>query len=116
MSALLRRTLVVLCLFTLAACQEDGEKPIESNSIFPDLEAEARLKCAKDGGRWGAIPGNASSTCFQNAPDAHESCTRESDCASLCLARSRTCAPTVPFFGCHEVLSSSGVPQTRCSQ
>lgn len=116
MSALLRRTLVVLCLFTMAACQEDSEEPIESTSAFPDYVAEARLKCAKNGGRWGAAPGNATFTCFRDLSDANKSCSRESDCEGLCLSRSRTCSPITPFFGCHEVLSSSGIPQTRCSQ
>lgn len=116
MSAFLRRMLFVLCVFALAACQEDGAKEDESTSLFPDATAEERLKCAKDGGRWGKIPGKSTSTCFQNLSDANKTCTRESDCQGLCLARSGTCSPVSPFFGCHEVLGSNGLRQSRCVQ
>ena len=116
MSALLRGMIVVLCLFTLAACQEDGAETAESTSIFPDLLAEQRLQCAKDGGRWGPAPGRQTFTCFMNLTDANAPCTRETDCQGLCLARSRTCSPIKPFFGCHEVLSPTGLRQTRCIQ
>ncbi len=116
MSAFLRRLLVVLCLFTLAACQEDGANEDDTASIFPDVAAEERLKCAKDGGRWGPTPGKSSFTCFQTLSDANKACSRESDCQGLCLARSRTCAPVTPFFGCNEVLGSNGLRQTRCVQ
>jgi hypothetical protein len=116
MSAYLRGMLAVLCLFFLAACQEDGSDEAESGSIFPDLIAEEREKCTKDGGRWGAAPGNDTFTCFKTLSDANKPCSLESDCQGLCLARSRTCSPVKPMFGCHEVLSSSGLRQTRCVQ
>ena len=116
MSAYLRGMLAVLCLFVLAACQEDGTGEVASTSIFPNLAAEQRAQCTKDGGRWGAAPGNNAFTCFQNLSDANKPCSLESDCQGLCLARSRTCSPVEPLFGCHEVFSSSGLRQTRCVQ
>ncbi len=116
MSAFLRGMLFVLCLFTLVACQEDGGDEAESASIFPGLITQEREKCIKDGGRWGAAPGNATFTCFKNLTDANKPCARESECQGLCLARSRTCAPVKPLFGCHEVLASNGTRQTRCFQ
>ena len=116
MSAVLRGMLVSVCLFTLAACQEDGADTVESNSRFPDVIAQEREKCVDDGGRWGATPGDTGFTCFQTLSDANKRCSAESDCQGLCLARSRTCAPVKPFFGCHEVLGSNGLRQTRCIQ
>lgn len=115
MSAVLRRVLVVCCfLFTLAACEENGAEEVESTSIFPDILSEQRQQCSKDGGRWGPLPGRQSFTCFQELSDANKSCSRATDCQGMCLARSRTCTPFKPFFGCHEVFSSGGARQTRC--
>ena len=114
MSAVLRGMLVSVCLFILAACQEDGTDEIASTSVFPDLIAQQREKCLEDGGRWGATPGDTGFTCFQTLSDANKRCSVESDCEGLCLARSQTCAPVKPFFGCHEVLGSNGLRQTRC--
>jgi hypothetical protein len=116
MSALLRGLAAVLCLFFLASCQEDGAESAEQSSIFPDLLEERRLQCAKDGGRWGAAPGRQTFVCFTTNSDANAPCSRETDCEGLCLARSRTCAPFKPFFGCHEVFSPTGLRQTRCIQ
>ncbi|CAN0600492.1 unnamed protein product [Ectocarpus sp. 12 AP-2014] len=116
MSALLRGMIGVLCLFTLVACQEDGGDEAESASIFPNVIAEKQESCLKDGGRWGPATGNNTFTCFITPSDANTACSKESDCQGLCLARSRTCAPVIPFFGCHQVLSSSGTLQTRCRQ
>lgn len=114
MSAFLRSILLVLCLFTLVACQEDGPSNDESASIFPDLIGEQRAQCDKDGGNWGKAPGNGTFTCFRTLSDANKTCSRESDCQGLCLARSRTCTPVTPLFGCNEVLGSNGLRQTRC--
>lgn len=114
MSAFLRSITLVLCLFALAACQEDSASDAESASIFPDLIGEQRAQCEKDGGRWGKAPGDGTFACFKTLSDANKPCSRESDCKGLCLARSRTCSPVTPFFGCNEVLGSNGLRQTRC--
>ena len=116
MSALLRGMLISVCLFGLAACQEDSGEESASTSLFPDLIAQEQQKWADAGGRWGPTPGGVTFTCFQTLSDANKFCRAESDCQGLCLARSQTCAPVKPFFGCHEVLSSNGLRQTRCVQ
>ena len=113
MPALLRATALFLGLFFLSACLEESQGTPESEFIFPDLLSEQRLECERDGGRWGASP-KGGSTCYRNLSDAGKQCTGENDCQGVCLARSRTCSPITPFFGCHEVLSSTGIPQTLC--
>ena len=114
MSAIRRILTAVVCMFVLASCQEDGNSATATDSVFPDLLSIQRTDCEKRGGRWGAAPGKAAQVCYRTLPDANQSCQVESDCAGLCLARSRTCSPVEPFYGCHEVLSASGLRQTVC--
>ena len=114
MSALRRVSTAAVCVIALAACQEDGPNPSASQSAFPDLLQLQRDACEKDRGRWGLAATKASYVCYRDLRDANKTCKVESDCEGLCLARSRTCSPIEPFYGCHQVLSNSGVPQTLC--
>ena len=113
MPALYRAIALIFGLFLLAACFEDGQSTPESDFIFPDLLSEQRMACEREGGRWGPSPAGGS-TCYRNLSDAGKQCRGENDCQGVCLARSGTCSPITPFFGCHEVLSSTGVVQTLC--
>ena len=36
------------------------------------------------------------------------------DCDGMCLARSRTCSPIKPLFGCQDVLADNGTVGTVC--
>ena len=114
MSAIRRVMTVVLCGIFLVACQEDGPEVSESETAIPDILAVERKACERSGGRWALAIGKTSFVCYRNLSDAHTPCRSENDCEGLCLARSRTCSPVTPFFGCHEVLSPTGVRQTLC--
>jgi hypothetical protein len=114
MSAIRRIVTVCLCSLALAACQEDV--PSESESGIPDILAGQRAACAKQGGEFGQAPNGVTFVCYRTLPDANRTCTTSRDCEGLCLARSRTCSPVEPMFGCHEVISSSGLRQTLCTE
>ncbi|MBT8416499.1 MAG: hypothetical protein KJO42_03590 [Silicimonas sp.] len=105
---------VLGCIVLLAGCQEDGPAASSDTSAGPDLLQIASQQCERKGGRWGLTPGKATYACFRELSDAGDTCRAESDCQGLCLARSRTCSPIEPFFGCHEVLSDTGFRQTLC--
>ena len=47
-------------------------------------------------------------------PDGGKRCNRESQCDGVCLARSRTCSPFKPLFGCNEILQDNGARVTLC--
>ena len=114
MPATARAVFVVISVLTLSACQEDG--PVSSSadiSSVPDLVADQRRSCERDGGTF-APRGNALFVCFRPTRDANQFCEAPSDCESVCLARSRTCAPTTPFLGCHDVLTEAGQRATQC--
>lgn len=114
MFALSRGLIWVACAILLAACQDDGPRPSAETAPVPDLFKIAAEQCARDGGRWSPAPGKATHVCYKTPRDAGKLCRDAGDCEGLCLARSRTCSPVEPFYGCHEILTSSGIQQTLC--
>jgi len=114
MLALARGFLVICLTLTLAACQEDGPRASGETGGVPDPLADQRAACERSGGTFGARSGGILFTCYRPTSDANRSCSAASDCQSLCLARSRTCAPTTPFLGCHEILTENGGRATQC--
>lgn len=80
----------------------------------PPPKSPMQIACEKDGGTWSRAGGSVAMTCFKPTRDGGKSCRRESDCSTLCLARSRTCAPVTPLFGCHSVLQNDGRAVTLC--
>lgn len=114
MPATARAIVVIISALTLSACQEDGVQSSSADiSSAPDLLADQRRACERDGGSF-APRGNSLFVCYVPTSDANQSCRAPSDCESVCLARSRTCAPTTPFLGCHEVLTEAGQRATEC--
>ena len=107
------RLILICCMFFLAACQEDAPVTTDGDRTLSSLVTEAQSDCNREGGTWGKR-GNALYTCYLPTSDANEFCSAATDCESLCLARSRTCAPITPFLGCHEVLTDSGTRATQC--
>ena len=77
------------------------------------LSPEA-LACKAQGGFWGRVGDTAAFTCFRQTRDAGKSCRRQTDCETECLARSRTCAPITPLFGCNPVLQADGREVNLC--
>jgi hypothetical protein len=85
-----------------------------------DTEVEAvplspeELACRAGGGVWSRMGQTVARVCVRPTPDARKSCTRQTDCKTECLARSRTCAPVTPLVGCHPVLQADGREVTLC--
>jgi hypothetical protein len=77
----------------------------------PSPEAAA---CIRKGGSWSKAGASGAMTCVKPTRDGGKQCRRDSDCEGLCLARSGTCAPITPLFGCHEVLEDDGRRMTLC--
>jgi len=70
--------------------------------------------CLAQGGRWGKAGAGGAQTCFRPAKDAGKQCSKQSDCSTQCLARSGTCAPFWPIFGCTEVMQNNGSVARLC--
>jgi hypothetical protein len=77
------------------------------------LLAQQRAACAREGGRMTSLPSGLVS-CIRQTRDAGRTCTGARDCEGVCLARTGTCAPIAPLYGCHEVLLAPGSRVTQC--
>ncbi len=77
------------------------------------LDSE-RVLCEEKGGMWSRAGGGYS--CVFATRDANRYCTAASQCEGYCLARSSTCAPVTPLYGCHDIVSGSGGMQRVCLQ
>lgn len=78
----------------------------------PPLSPEA-LACQRRGGTYLTLRAGFG-TCQMPTRDGLQACRRKSDCQGECLARSGTCAPAQPMFGCNDVLDDTGRRTTLC--
>jgi hypothetical protein len=79
----------------------------------PPPKSELQIACERKRGDWVATSGGRM-FCQLTTRDGGKSCTRESQCEGLCLARSGTCAPVTPLMGCQEILQDDGSRATQC--
>jgi hypothetical protein len=96
-------------------------KPDATPAPKADLEAapetpqsEMELACRKKGGNWSRVGKGSLRACVFQTRDGGKRCKKESDCDGVCLARSGTCAPIKPLFGCNEILQDNGARVTLC--
>lgn len=95
---------------------ESAPAPAAAPAFSAEMAAAA-ASCRRSGGHFAPrSAGSKAYACFSTPRDAGRSCRVASDCSSACLARSMTCAPVRPLFGCHEILSDSGARMTQCLQ
>jgi len=105
--------------FGLAACvpsaTDEGQDPQTYGSDVGLVdEASERAACEAKGGTYnrGGIAGGF--LCFTTPEDAGKRCNDGGDCSTgMCLARSKSCAPIEPLFGCNDILYN-GNPVTLC--
>ena len=90
-----------------------AEKPVEEVAPPPPPLTPEQAACQKKGGKWAKV-GRGGETCVQTTRDAGKQCRKASQCEGLCLARSGTCAPIKPLFGCNDVLQDNGAMVTLC--
>ncbi|MEM9343123.1 MAG: hypothetical protein AAGA87_08770 [Pseudomonadota bacterium] len=105
---MLRYAIAGLLLLTLVGCDEEDS----GSTIDPANIDRAEAQCLDDGGQW--LQRGSGRFCLRLTPDGGQSCSTRSDCSTQCLARSRTCAPADPMFGCNEVIGSNGLVTTLC--
>lgn len=77
-------------------------------------KSERQLACEKKKGRWVKVGKGEARACVFQTKDSGKRCERESQCDSVCLARSGTCAPFKPMYGCNEILQDNGARVTLC--
>lgn len=112
---MLRTGLILSAFAGLTLCSgPDETSDTGLEGYDPNLVEKERVACEERGGRFGQGGLAGRFVCFEATRDAGKACRSEADCTTLCLARSRTCAPVTPIFGCQEVLTRSGARSTLC--
>jgi hypothetical protein len=97
----------------LAEVAEPAPTP-DLTEVPVTLKSERQLACEKKKGRWGKVGKGEGRACVFQTKDSGKRCERESQCDSVCLARSGTCAPFKPMYGCNEILQDNGARVTLC--
>ncbi|MBL9074100.1 hypothetical protein [Tabrizicola sp.] len=103
-----------------AAGGEPGEDPgspapksdLQATPVTP--KSEMQLACEKKKGSWSGIGKGDARACVFRTRDGGKRCDRESQCDGVCLARSGTCSPLKPLYGCNEILQDNGARVTLC--
>lgn len=111
------KLLIALTLMVaLAACQHTKDEPADTGlaGYDPHMIENQQQDCAARGGRFGQGGLSGSFVCYEDTEEGSKSCSSSNDCTGFCLARSKTCAPIKPLFGCNDVLGSSGAASTIC--
>ena len=83
-------------------------------AVPEEEKSAARIACEKKGDLWAKAGNSSAHTCVKRTRDNGKRCTRGTQCEGLCLARSGTCAPFTPLFGCNEILQDDGRRVTLC--
>lgn len=114
---------------TTPDAENDGQVPVDAGPAVesgpvvvgnptasppPRPRSEQEIACVKKGGSWVAAGKSGAKTCVRTTKDTGKQCNRKSQCEGLCLARSGTCAPVVPLFGCNEIFQDNGQRVTLC--
>lgn len=99
---------------SVAATEPRIEVPAPATTEPEVRITEEQAICERQGGRWGKAGKSNGRTCIKRTRDGGKQCRKESDCDGVCLARSGTCAPSKPLFGCNEILQNDGRRVTLC--
>lgn len=91
------------------------EEPTPAQPVAPVEPATPEaIKCIKHGGTWASVGASGAKACVKRTKDGGKACTKETQCEGYCLARSRSCAPIKPMFGCTDILQADGREVTLC--
>ncbi len=78
------------------------------------MKSSSQIACEKKRGRFVKVGDTSAFACVHDTRDAGKRCSKAGDCQGLCLARSRTCSPYTPVFGCQDILQQDGLRVKQC--
>jgi hypothetical protein len=87
--------------------------PVAAPAVPEAAKTPGQIACERKKGIWSKA-GKGGFSCISKTRDAGKECRAAKDCEGLCLARSGTCAPFKPLFGCNEILDDMGRRMTLC--
>lgn len=98
----------------LAPLQSLPEPAPDATAGLSPAALGQKTACERRGGQflpWGKTSAFA---CFTTPKDAGKACRTSDDCSTVCLARSLTCAPVTPLYGCNEIITGGGLRVNEC--
>ena len=108
-----RAALILFAALALSACREAPETTAPGIPPSDALE-QATRECTRSGGQMVNAGITNAKVCLRDMPDSGKQCRKAGDCQGDCLARSGTCAPVKPLFGCNEILMDNGQRAVLC--
>jgi hypothetical protein len=104
---------------TLPAPGTAAPKPVPQpeppEPTVPPVPADpVAQKCQSSGGQWANVGRAGLHACVRPTRDAGKQCRAKTDCQGECLARSGSCSPIAPLFGCNDILTEGGLRVTQC--
>ncbi len=113
-----RILLTALACVSLAACQGEEQETSAGYGLAgfdPHASETQKAACEARGGTFKTGGLGGIMTCFETPKDAGKRCSKSSDCSTgMCLARSQSCTPIMPLFGCNDVLDAEGRKVSLC--
>lgn len=98
-----------------AALADQPAQPAIPSTPEPEPPKSAeQLLCEKAKGQWLSAGETGANYCASLTRDGGKACHRKGDCQGQCLARSGTCAPITPLYGCNDILEKDGGEVTMC--
>ena len=99
------------CALVAGCVPETGEPELVNGGPVDPVQNTTKAACEAAGGQ--IVVGLAGPTCAKPTKDAGKACSDSSQCEGFCLAQTKTCTPTSPYFGCFAVLERGQTP-TLC--
>ncbi len=96
-----------------AALSAAPEAPVAAPAVPEAAKSPAQIACERKKGLWSKA-GKGGFACVSKTRDSGKECRNAKQCEGECLARSGTCAPIKPLFGCNEILDDMGRRTTLC--
>jgi len=96
------------------AAEPAPPEPPAAEPVPPVPQSPEQIACERRGGSYARAGAGDARACIRPTRDGGKQCRRESDCEGTCLARSQTCAPITPMFGCNDILQDDGRRVTLC--
>lgn len=97
-----------------AEAEAEAEGAAAEAAPPPPPKPPEQIACEKKGGTWASAGSSGARACVRRMRDGGKQCLNGRQCEGDCLARSRTCSPIAPLFGCNEILQDNGARVTQC--
>ena len=91
-----------------------AEAAVDEAPEAPEPQTAQQLLCTKAKGQWLSAGETGAFYCASLTRDSGKQCRKKGDCQGQCLARSGTCSPITPLYGCNDVLEKDGREVTLC--